>query len=145
MENPHERHLLLENGTADRIYTYMMKLFEELNEENFSLYAAKNYNNPQCLDIEEFYDDLSRFKYIKRLLRKYQQSGIVQERLILNHIIIIYNVFGVEAANRMIFYKIETELWGVLKTFLVYLNYLPENYKSEISIDTYVTSILEKI
>ena len=123
----------------------MMKLFEELNEENFSLYAAKNYNNPQCLDIEEFYDDLSRFKYIKRLLRKYQQSGIVQERLILNHIIIIYNVFGVEAANRMIFYKIETELWGVLKTFLVYLNYLPENYKSEISIDTYVTSILEKI
>lgn len=122
-----------------------MRLFDDLTEENFILYAAKNYNNPQCLDIEEFYDDLSRFKYIKRLLRKYQQSGIIQERLILNHIIIIYNVFGVEAANKMVFYKIEKELWPVLKTFLVYLNYLPENDKAEVSIDTYVTSILEKI
>ena len=145
MENPLEMLLLLENGIADRIYTYMMKLFEELNEENFSLYAAKNYNNPQCLDIEEFYDDLSRFKYIKRLLRKYQQSGIVQERLILNHLIILYNVFGIEAANRMVFHKIEPELWSAVKPFLIFLNYLPENYKSEISIDTYVTSILEKI
>jgi hypothetical protein len=122
-----------------------MKVFEELNEENFLLFAAKNYDNPQCLDVDEFYDDLSRFKYIKRLLRKYQQSGIVQERLVLNHIIVIYNVFGIEAANRMIFYKIEKELWPVLKTFLVYLNYLPEQDKVEIPMDDYVISILRKI
>ena len=122
-----------------------MKVFEELNEENFLLFAAKYYNNPQCLDVDEFYDDLSRFKYIKRLLRKYQQSGIIQERLVLNHIIVLYNVFGIEAANRMIFYKIEKELWPALKTFLVYLNYLPEKDKIEIPVDEYVVSILEKI
>lgn len=122
-----------------------MKVFEELNEENFLLFAAKNYNNPQCLHIDEFHDDLSRFKYIKRLLRKYQQSGIIQERLVLNHIIVIYNVFGIESANRMIFYKIEKELWSVLKTFLVYLNYLPEKEKVEIPIDTYVVDILRQI
>jgi hypothetical protein len=78
-------------------------------------------------------------------LRKYQQSGIVQERLVLNHIIVLYNVFGIEAANRMIFYKIEKELWPVLKTFLVYLNYLPEQDKVEIPMDDYVISILRKI
>jgi hypothetical protein len=78
-------------------------------------------------------------------LRKYQQSGIVQERLVLNHIIVLYNVFGIEAANRMIFYKIEKELWPVLKTFLVYLNYLPEADKVEIPMDDYVISILRKI
>jgi len=122
-----------------------MKVFEELNEDNFLLFAAKNYDNPQCLDVDEFYDDLSRFKYIKRLLRKYQQSGIIQERLVLNHIIVIYNVFGIEAANRMIFYKIEKELWPVLKTFLVYLNSLPEKDRIEIPVDEYVVSILEKI
>lgn len=122
-----------------------MRLFDELSEENFIIFASKNYNNPQCLDIDEFYDDLLRFKYIKRLLRKYQQSGIVQERLLLNHIIVLYNVFGIEAANRMIFYKTEKEMWPVLKTFLVYLNYLPEQEKVEIPIDEYVVSILRKI
>jgi hypothetical protein len=145
MENQRVKPSLLGNGTADQIYTYMMKLFDELNEENFLIYAAKNYNNAQCLDVEEFYDDLSRFKYIKRLLRKYQQSGIIQERLILNHTIILYNVFGIEASNRMIFYKIEEELWPVLKAFLVYLDYLPENDKAEIAMDEYVISVLRKI
>ena len=94
----------------------MMKLFDELNEENFILFASKHYNNPRCLDIEEFYEDLARIKYLKRLLRRYQQTGIIQERLILNHIIIIYNVFGISAANKMLFYKVEPELWPALKT-----------------------------
>ena len=123
----------------------MMRVFEILTEENFSLYAAKNYNNPQCLDVEEFNDDLARFKYIKRLLRKYRQTGEIQERLVLNHLIILYNVFGIEAANRMVFYKLEEELWPAIKTFLVFLSYLPENERVEVPIDMTIANILRKI
>lgn len=123
----------------------MMPQIEELTENNFELYAAKHYDNPRCLDIEEFYDDLARFKYIKRLLRKYKQSGELQERLILNHFIILYNVFGIEAANRMVFFKMEPELWPAVKTFLVYLNYLPESEKVEVPIDTTIANVLRKI
>lgn len=122
-----------------------MKLFDELTEENFELFAAKNYNNPQCVDIEEFHEDLARFKYLKRLLRKYIQTGEIQERLILNHLIIIYNVFGIDAANRMSFYRIEDELWPALKTFLIYLNFLPENSRVEIPLDMKIANILRKI
>ena len=123
----------------------MMKLYDELTEENFLLYAAKNYNNPQCVTVDEFYDDIARFKYVKRLLRKYAASGEIQERLVLNHLIILYNVFGIEAANRMVFYKIEPELWSALKTFLVYLDYLPLHDRTEIPIDTNIANILRKI
>ena len=123
----------------------MMRVFETLTEENFSLYAAKNYNNPQCLDVEEFNDDLARFKYIKRLLRKYRQTGEIQERLVLNHLIILYNVFGIEAANRMVFYKLEEELWPAVKTFLVFLSYLPENERVEVPLDMTIANILRKI
>lgn len=122
-----------------------MKVFDELNEENFELYAANNYNNPQCLDVEEFYDDLARFKYIKRLLRKYKLTGEIQERLILNHLIILYNVFGIEAANRMMFHKMEQELWPAVKTFLIYLDYLPETEKVEIPLDPNIANSLRKI
>ena len=122
-----------------------MKLFDELTENNFALFAAKHYDNPQCLDIAEFEDDLARFKYVKRLLRRYQQSGDLQERLILNHLIIISNVFGITAANRMLFFKIEEELWPALKTFLVYLNYLPENEKVEIPLDQNIVKVLRSI
>jgi hypothetical protein len=115
----------------------MMRVFDELNEENFVPYASHSYNNPQCLDINEFYDDLARFKYIKRLLRKYKQSGEIQERLVLNHLIILYNVFGIEPANKM--------LWSPLKTFLVYLNYLPEHEKVEIPIDFKIATVLRQI
>lgn len=122
-----------------------MRVFDELNESNFSLYAANNYNNPSCMDVEEFNDDLARFKYIKRLLRKYKQSGEIQERLVLNHLIILYNVFGVEAANRMVFYKLEKELWPQLKTFLVYLNYLKENEYKDIQVDINIAVKLNNI
>ena len=86
-----------------------------------------------------------QFKYLKRLLRKYIQTGEIQERLVLNHLIIIYNVFGIEAANKMAFYRIEDELWPALKTFLIYLNYLPENDRIEIPVDMKIAAILRKI
>lgn len=122
-----------------------MKLFEVLDDENFELFAAKHYNNPQCVDIEEFNEDLARFKYLKRLLRRYLQTGDLQERLILNHLIIIYNVFGIEAANRMAFYRLEEELWPALKTFLIYLSYLPEDDRVEVPIDQNIAQVLRKI
>jgi hypothetical protein len=100
----------------------------ELNDSTYIVYAMKHYDNPQCESIEEFHEDLNRTKYLKRLFRKYNSSGVLRERLILNHIIIFYNTFGVEASTRLLFYRIEEDLHPLLKTFLVYLNYLPEKY-----------------
>lgn len=122
-----------------------MKFLEELTEQNFIIFAAKHYDNPQCVDSEEFYDDLNRFKYLKRLLRRYQEHGDLQERLILNHIIVLYNVFGIAAANRMMFYKMEEKYWSEVKTFLVYLNYLPENEKLEVPLDQKIIQVLRAI
>jgi hypothetical protein len=123
----------------------MTSQIEELTENNFELYAAKHYDNPRCLDIAEFHDDLARFKYIKRLLRRYAATGTLQERLILNHLIILYNVFGITSANRMIFHKIEPKLWPTLKPFLVYLNFLPESEKVEVPLDPHVIKVLRSI
>jgi hypothetical protein len=122
-----------------------MKLFGELNNDNFELYAAKHYRNSACLDVQEFYDDIARFKYVVRLLRKYRDSGKLQERLILNHIITIYNVFEIAAANRMIFYRVDINLWPALKTFLLYLNYLPENVYQNINIDLNIAKKLKDL
>lgn len=97
----------------------------ELNDDNFIIYAIKNYDNPSCKGLDEFNDDLKRFKYIKRLFRKYKSSKLIKERLILNHLIVIYNLFGSEAATKMLFYKIEPDYWPQLKTFLVFLNFMP--------------------
>ena len=104
----------------------ILEMVNILNNENYVLYAMKHYDNPQCENIEEFHDDLNRTKYLKRLFKKYESSKILKERLILNHIIIFYNVFGIEVASRVLFFKIEEEYHSLLKTFLVYLNYLPE-------------------
>ena len=123
----------------------MMKIFDTLNRRNFELFAAQNYNNPECLDIEEFKEDLARFKYLKRLLRRYEITEDLQVRLILNHIIVIYNVFGIESANKMIWYKIEPEHWTYIKPFLVFLNYLPVDEKVEIPLDPLIVDILRKI
>lgn len=122
-----------------------MKIFDTLNRRNFELYAAQNYNNPECLDIEEFKEDLARFKYLKRLLRRYEISDDLQIRLILNHIIVIYNVFGIEAANRMLWYKIEPEHWTYIKPFLVFLNYLPIDEQVEIPLDPLIVDLLRKL
>lgn len=122
-----------------------MKSFEELNNKNFLLFAAKNYQNSQCMTQEEFEDDLQRFKYLKRLFNRYEVNGELSERLILNHLIVLYNVFGIKAANHMMFYKIEEKNWSVLKTFLVYLNYLPEEQYVEVPLDPVVVEALRKI
>lgn len=123
----------------------MMKIFDTLNRRNFELYAAQNYNNPECIDIEEFKEDLSRFKYLKRLLRRYELTEDLQLRLILNHVIVIYNVFGIEAANKMIWYKIEPEHWTYIKPFLVFLNYLPVDEKVEVPLDPLIVDLLREI
>ena len=102
-------------------------IFDDLNEKNFLLYAMKEYNNPQCVDVDEFNDDLKKIKYIKRLLNQYISEGNLKERLLLNHIIVFFNVFTTKAATRILFYKMEEEFWPMLKTFLFYLNYMPED------------------
>ena len=101
-------------------------IFDDLNEKNFHLYAMKEYDNPQCVQVEEFYDDLKKVKYIKRLFNQYLNEGVLKERLLLNHIIVFYNVFPVRSATRMLFLKIEEKFWPILKTFLVYLSYMSE-------------------
>lgn len=100
-------------------------MIDHLDESNFILFAAKYYDNPHCYDTVEFYDDLNRFKYLKRLFNRYVEDGELKERLILNHIIVLYNVFGVEATTKMLFLKLEG-YYQLLKPFLVLLNYLPE-------------------
>lgn len=98
---------------------------DQLDETNFLLYAAKHYDNPSCFDTLEFYEDLNRFKYLKRLFSRYDETSELKERLILNHIIVLYNLFGVEAATRMLFFKLKG-YYQYLKPFLVFLNYCPE-------------------
>ena len=94
-------------------------IFDDLNEKNFLLYAMKEYNNPQCTSIDEFNDDLKKIKYIKRLLNQYVSEGVLKERLLLNHIIVFYNVFPPAAATRILFFKIEEKVLADVKTFFV--------------------------
>ena len=99
--------------------------FNELNEDNFQLFAIKNYENPQAVTQDDFQKDLNHFKYIKRLLKRYKNTGELKTHLPLNHFIILYNIFG-DATTPMLFHKIEEELWPVMKTFVLFLNKLPE-------------------
>jgi hypothetical protein len=105
-------------------------IFDDLNDDNFLMYAMKEYNNIQCTDIEEFYNDLKKIKYIKRLFNIYKNTGQLKERLILNHLIVFYNVFPVQAGTRILFYKIEKDIWSMLKTFLIFLDRMPETIDS---------------
>ena len=118
------------------------------------MYAIKSYDNPGCRGLRDFHDDLKRLRYIKRLLGRYRQTGKVKERLIINHLIVFYNVFGVDAATSMLFFKIQESLWPELKTFLVFLNYMPKTVivsnglympESEIPLDGYLVDLLRKI
>jgi len=106
-------------------------LFDHLNEDNFLLFAIKNYENPQAVTKEDFDKDLNHFKYIKRLLKRYKNTGVLKTHLLLNHFIILYNIFG-EATTPMLFFKIEKELWGTMKTFIMFLGKFPEYPKSDI-------------
>jgi hypothetical protein len=100
-------------------------MFDNINDDNFIMYAIKSYNSPNCI-MSEFEDDMKRIKYIKRLVKRYRTTGELKERLILNHIIVLSNVFGTEAAVRMLFYKFDPEDYGILHTFLIFLNYMPK-------------------
>ena len=105
--------------------------FEELNDDNFLLFAIKNYENPQSITKEDFDRDLNHFKYIKRLLKRYKKTGELKEHLLINHFIILFNIFG-EAATPMLFYKMESSMWPQIKTFLIFLDRLPEYPKTNI-------------
>ena len=121
--------------------------FDELNDDNYILFAIKYYDNPQAVTQEDFFEDLNRFKYIKKLLRKYTKTGDLKISLLINHFIIVFNIFN-EAALPLLFYRIEEELWSPLKTFLLFLNRIPEYPKSfvhEISIDEKCLELLESI
>jgi len=120
--------------------------FNELNKKNFMMYTMKYYRNPQCTDIEEFKEDINRIKYIKRLLGRYEKTGNLRVRLILNHIIILNNVFGPEVSSRILFFKIENKFHSYLKSFLQYLKYLPPIGFPEIELDKINTDhIIDKI
>jgi len=122
-----------------------MKLFEELTEDNFELYAIRNYYSPNCIDPEEFYEDLKRFKYIKRLLNRYIENDDLAERLILNHLIVVFNSFGIEAALNILDLKLEDRHWPVIKPFLVFLKYITNNQYTGIIMDPTVVEALRKI
>src|SRR3990167_6594674 len=99
---------------------------------NFIQYAMHHYDNPQCKNIPEFEEDLNRIKYIKKLFWRYQRHGELRERLIINHLVIMYNVFGIEAATNMLFDKVEEDMYSPLKTFLLFLNLLPEDMENKL-------------
>lgn len=121
--------------------------FDELNDENFILFAIKNYENPQSATEHDFYDDLKRFKWIKRLLKKYKNNGEMNIHLLINHFLILYNIFG-DAATPLLFFKIDSEYWSFIKTIIVYLGRFPEYPKTElhnIPIDNECLSVLNKL
>jgi hypothetical protein len=129
-------------------------MIEKIDETNFLLFAAKHYDNPQCFDTLEFYEDLSRFKYIKRLLNRYEESGELKERLIINHLIILYNVFG-PVTTKMLFFKLDGQ-HHLLKPFVILLGHMPDVIRgigienktiisSDIPMDEKIVSILRKI
>jgi hypothetical protein len=116
-----------------------------IDSSNFTQYAYENYNNPQCVVVDEFYSDLKRFKYLKKLLNRYQETGVFSERLVLNHIIILQNLFGVKALKHLLEYKIEKEHWSAIKSCLLFLNYIHSDEYINIQADPVVTRILERI
>lgn len=128
----------------------MFSVKEKLTESNFLLYAMHHYDNTQCHSVQEFEEDLKRFLYLKKLFSRYKNNGELRERLILNHIIVLYNLFG-DCASHMLFYKIDKTNWDTMITFLVYLNRMPAEIPeygivlSDIKLDETVINVLRKI
>ena len=120
-------------------------MYEKITSANVTMFAIKHYDNPQCEGEKEFHDDMKRFKYIKRLLRKYHETGVLKERLILNHIIIINNLFGPDACVTLLLFKIQREYWETLKAFLLFLNILREDELIEVEAKQEVLDILRKL
>jgi hypothetical protein len=106
--------------------------FDELNDDNYLLFAIKFYDNPQAVTKDDFEDDLKRIKYVKRLLKRYKNTGVLKTHLILNHLTVLFNVFD-DAAVPLLFFNLERELWPYIKSFLVFLNRIPEYPKTEIN------------
>jgi len=125
-------------------------MIQKLNENNFLVYAMNHYDNPQCHSVQEFEEDLKRFLYLKKLFHRYRNREELRERLILNHIIVLYNIFG-DSTTNMLFYKIDEDSWQALATFLTYLGRMPDKVPehniiaSDISMDTDVITRLRKI
>ena len=120
-------------------------MFEKITSDNVMMFAIKYYDNPQCEGEKEFYDDMKKFKYIKRLLRKYDDSGVLKERLLLNHIIVLNNLFGPEACVTLLLFKIQKEYWDTLKSFLLYLNIIRNDELQEVKENKDVLEILRKL
>ena len=104
-------------------------IFNELNDDNYLIFAIKHYDNPQAVTYEDFLNDMKKFKYIKRLLKRYRKTGDLKSHLLINHFIVLYNVFQ-DATTPLLFYKIEQDLWSPMKTFIMFLGKLPEHPKS---------------
>jgi hypothetical protein len=120
-------------------------MYEKITPDNVIMYAIKHYDNPHCMGEKEFEDDLKRFKYIKRLLRKYYDTGILKERLLLNHIIVLNNVFGADACATLLLFKIQDQYWPAMKAFLLFLNILREDELEHIEIDKNVYETLKEL
>ena len=120
-------------------------MYEKITNENVIMFAIKHYDNPQCEGEKEFYDDMKRFKYIKRLLRKHKDTNVLKERLLLNHIIVLHNLFGPEACVTLLLFKIQREYWGTLKSFLLFLNIIRNDELQNVEEDKTVLDTLGKI
>ncbi len=122
-------------------------IFTELNDDNYLIFAIKHYDNPQAVTYEDFLNDMKKFKSIKRLLKRYKKSGDLKSHLLINHFIVLYNVFQ-DATTPLLFYKIEKDMWNIMKTFVVFLDKLPEYPKCfihDVEIDEYCLSELGRI
>ena len=123
-----------------------MGLFDKLTVKNFNAFALQNYDDHQCADIEDFQEDLRRFRYLKRLLHRYHENGEMRERLMLNHLITIFNVFGYDASMRMLKFKVREDVyWASIKTMLLYLGYIDESWETAIHIDDKLAQRLREL
>jgi len=118
-----------------------MSLFDDLNDKNYTMFAMKYYDNRQCTSVEEFQEDLNKIKYVKRLFNRFLDTGELRTNLILNHLIVIYNVFENEPATRMLFFRVEKKFYSILKPFLIFLNRLPETVRGIEGIDIHTSHI----
>ena len=131
-----------------------MNLFDSLDNNNIDHFCIKSYDNPQCTSLEDYHNDMRRFKYIKRLLNQYSNNNVIKIRLLLNHIIMVYNIFSNDSATRILFYKIEEKHWSILKTVLIFLNRMPKSIKginnqdivsTDIKLDEHIVTMLREI
>jgi len=127
--------------------------FDDLNNDNIMMYAMKAYDRPNCI-MSEFKDDMKRFNYLKRLFLRYRKIGELREQLVLNHLVVLYNVFGPEVTSRMLFFKMSKDDYSALKTYLLFLSIMPERIRgikghdiisSDIPVDKRIADILREI